>query len=326
MKNRLDIVEAIICKNSNLVKGTARNYGYCNPLKNAVDEGHLEIVKVLIAAGADVNAINEIGGFPPLYLAVLQGYLDIVKVLIAAGADVNAKGGGYNCPESVLHRAVIEGRLEIAQALLEADGIDVNAEGGYGGETALQRAVIGGNVDIVKALIDAGADVNAKNKEGKAALSLAASYGRYAITLFLLTGKVKGFLAKNIVPIVTFLSLVAVGLLAAYFVPQAFLILTGPLLGSLGLIHNLPVLQVTVLSLIGSLGGILVGSLVSRFDGKMDSDPQNTLGSVDIIPGTGNKAAPTAVADTGKNPSVLEKGKGNNVQASVAPSAHKQQH
>jgi len=63
------------------------------------------------------------------------------------------------------------------------------------------------------------------------------------------------------------LSLVVVGLLAAYFVPQAFLILTGPLLGSLGLIQNLPVLQVTILSLI-SLP--LVGPLVNRFYGRVE--------------------------------------------------------
>jgi len=153
-------------------------------------------------------------------------------------------------------------------------------------------------------------------------LQLARQEEHYAIALVFLTAKAKGFLAKNIVPIVTFLSLVVVGLLAAYFVPQAFLILTGPLLGSLGLIHNLPVLQVMVLSLIGSLCSILVGSLVSRFDGKLDSVGQNHLVSGEFNSGTGNKAVPTAVAGTGRNHGVLGEVKDPDAQVSGNPSAN----
>jgi len=58
----------------------------------AAHVGHKEIVELLIANGADVNAKDS--GIIPLNLATGGGHMEIVELLIAAGADVNAKGGG----------------------------------------------------------------------------------------------------------------------------------------------------------------------------------------------------------------------------------------
>ena len=60
------------------------------PLHYAADEGHTEVVELLIANGADVNAKDE-NGRTPLHLATYWGEKEIVELLIAAGADVNAK-------------------------------------------------------------------------------------------------------------------------------------------------------------------------------------------------------------------------------------------
>ena len=49
-------------------------------------DGHADTAKVLIAAGADVNA-KDSDGDTPLQLAAFRGRTDIVKMLIAAGAD-----------------------------------------------------------------------------------------------------------------------------------------------------------------------------------------------------------------------------------------------
>ena len=49
--------------------------------------GHLEIVKVLLAAGADVNK-SENDGWTPLLYASMHGHLEIVKVLVLAKAHV----------------------------------------------------------------------------------------------------------------------------------------------------------------------------------------------------------------------------------------------
>ena len=56
------------------------------PLTIASCEGHLEIVKVLIASGALLDKANKYG-CTPLYIASCKGHLEIVKVLIANKAN-----------------------------------------------------------------------------------------------------------------------------------------------------------------------------------------------------------------------------------------------
>jgi ankyrin repeat protein len=295
-------------------KGQQRS---CHSLEAAIRTEQLGIVNYIIYK--QPNLINKtLGGCKPLQVAIDTGNLDIVKALIAAGANVNtACGLGY----SLLRWAVVTGSLEMLEVLIAA-GANVNPKLTYASsETPMQRAVIKGSLEMVKALIAAGADVNAKGEYGRTPLYWAVSYNHYAIALVLIIAKAKGFLAKNKTAIVTFLSLVVVGLLAAHFVPQVFLFLTGPLLGSLGLIHNLPVLQVTVLSLI-SLP--LVSYVVNSSYGKIDSVKvvEERLRADGIKPDTAIN--PTSGSSTNLKPIVLEEGNGNGAQASVdTPPAHK---
>jgi len=58
-----------------------------SPLHLAAQMGHKEIVELLIAKGADVNAKCDVG-WTPLHNAQDK---EIVELLIAEGADVNAK-------------------------------------------------------------------------------------------------------------------------------------------------------------------------------------------------------------------------------------------
>ncbi|MEH1771269.1 MAG: ankyrin repeat domain-containing protein, partial [Nostoc sp.] len=69
------------------------NYGE-TPLHLAVSQGNKQVVELLIAKGADVNAKNKDGN-TPLHLAY---DLDIVKLLIAKGADANAKNNDDMTP------------------------------------------------------------------------------------------------------------------------------------------------------------------------------------------------------------------------------------
>ena len=64
------------------------------PLLEAI--GRVDIVKLLLAAGADVNAASRkeydlLRGMTPLMLAALDGSEDLVQLLLDKGADVNAK-------------------------------------------------------------------------------------------------------------------------------------------------------------------------------------------------------------------------------------------
>jgi hypothetical protein len=60
----------------------------CTPLHDAVSHRKLEAARYLIARGANVNAQARTG-FTPLHAAA-DGLLEIVKLLIKSGADVNA--------------------------------------------------------------------------------------------------------------------------------------------------------------------------------------------------------------------------------------------
>ncbi len=89
-----------------------------------------------MAAGTDVNAKNQ-NGYTPLHKAVDDGHKEIVELLITEGADVNAKEDGGGTP---LHHAVLfVGDKELAE-LLTAKGADVNAKDNDG-DTPLDWAI-----------------------------------------------------------------------------------------------------------------------------------------------------------------------------------------
>jgi hypothetical protein len=96
----------------------------------------------------------------PLYYAALLNLREVVKILLNAGADVNAQGGEYS---NALQAASWEGNEQVVKILLDA-GADVNAQGGEYGN-ALQAASWEGNEQVVKILLDAGANVNAQGGE-----------------------------------------------------------------------------------------------------------------------------------------------------------------
>ena len=82
-----------------------------------------------------------------------------MKLLLENGAEVNAEGGWYG---NTLQAASYEGNEVIVKLL--ANGARVNAECGLYGN-ALQAASYLGNEVIVKLLLENGAEVNAKGGE-----------------------------------------------------------------------------------------------------------------------------------------------------------------
>ena len=101
---------------TDLAPGSLRS----TPLQAASSLGHLNIVKLLLEQGADVNGLIIPGCLrsTPLHAACSLGHLDTVKLLLEQGADVNASIAMTR--ETPLHLAASGGHFEIVKWLLEA--------------------------------------------------------------------------------------------------------------------------------------------------------------------------------------------------------------
>lgn len=67
----------------------ANKYG-ATALMHAADNGHAEVAKVLLVAGANPNATVNDFGYTALMAAAEKGHPEVVKILLAAGANPNA--------------------------------------------------------------------------------------------------------------------------------------------------------------------------------------------------------------------------------------------
>ncbi|XP_064597372.1 ankyrin repeat and KH domain-containing protein 1-like isoform X2 [Liolophura sinensis] len=86
--NCVDFVEALIANGCDLDPISSENEEAKTPLLKAVELGHVEIAKKLVAAGADTNR-GDRWSVTPLLTVMLQGKAAIAKMLIQAGCDVN---------------------------------------------------------------------------------------------------------------------------------------------------------------------------------------------------------------------------------------------
>ncbi|KAJ7826554.1 ankyrin repeat-containing domain protein [Mycena olivaceomarginata] len=156
---------------------------YGNAIQAAVVGGHLDLAQLLLEHGADVNAQGGRYGTVAIQAAAVLGNLDFARLLLKHGADVNAHGRKYG--NVALQAVAALGHLELVQLLLE-HGADINMKGKFSG-TALQEASSRGHVEIVKLLVEKGADVNAQGNSYGTALQVAAFSGQLKIVQLLLS-------------------------------------------------------------------------------------------------------------------------------------------
>lgn len=124
----------------------------------AAHHDDLESVDLLVTAGANVNAANDLGA-TPLWIASTNA-LPVAKRLLAAGANPNL---ALLAGETPLMAAARAGRAGVVELLL-AKGANPNARGPRS-QTALMWAVSERHPAAVKALLAGGADVHARSDE-----------------------------------------------------------------------------------------------------------------------------------------------------------------
>jgi hypothetical protein len=155
----------------------ANNYG-CTALYPAAKEGHVEVILALVEAGAEVNHANNYG-WTALYPAAKEGHAEAIRALVEAEAEVDhADSEGF----TALHGAAINGRVEAIKALAEA-GAEVDLATNLG-RTAMLGAAENDHFLAIKALMDAGADPN-RADHNRTPLAVARAYHHKAAALAL---------------------------------------------------------------------------------------------------------------------------------------------
>lgn len=137
-------------------------------------EGNIELMRLFISRGADINRTNA-NGETALALAAWQDKQEAVKWLLERGARINAPARQW----SALHYAVFNGHKGVANYLIE-QGADINAQS-TNGSSVLMMAVYEGHEDLVKTLIEKGADRSVKNDWEDGALEWAMRGNRLKI-------------------------------------------------------------------------------------------------------------------------------------------------
>lgn len=136
--------------------------------------GRVERIKELLREDSSLACRYSPDGFPAVGLAAFFGHLDAVKALIAAGADIHAAAKNPLKVQAI-HAAVASKNLEIVRAVLDA-GADPNAAQQQGFRP-IHEAGSSGSRELAELLMKHGADPALKNDEGKTAISLAREKG-----------------------------------------------------------------------------------------------------------------------------------------------------
>lgn len=137
-------------------------------------EGNFAMMKLFLAHGADINAMNS-KGETALALAAWKGRQDVSKWLLDRGARINGAPRQW----SPLHYAVFAGHKGLAEDLI-AQGADVNARSSNG-SSVLMMAIYEGNDELVKTLLEKGADRSVRNDWGDGGLEWAMRFDRLKI-------------------------------------------------------------------------------------------------------------------------------------------------
>ncbi|PWY63640.1 ankyrin [Aspergillus eucalypticola CBS 122712] len=135
------------------------------PLWLAIKRQDISLTRRLVALGADyVNRpVSSQFGRTALQSAVEGGNVQIVDMLLDAGADPNQCAADVQCG-TALQFAAIKGYIAIARKLL-AKGADVNAKKSLvNGRTALEGAAEHGRIDMLQLLLNEGASIVASGR------------------------------------------------------------------------------------------------------------------------------------------------------------------
>ncbi|XP_028608217.1 ankyrin repeat and death domain-containing protein 1A [Grammomys surdaster] len=131
--------------------------------------GHLQIVQILVNAGAKVHCESK-DGLTLLHCAAQKGHMPMLAFVMEDLEDV-ALDHADKLGRTAFHRAAEHGQLD-ALDFLVGSGCDHSVKD-KGGNTALHLAASQGHMDVLQRLVDIGLDLEEQNTEGLTALHAA---------------------------------------------------------------------------------------------------------------------------------------------------------
>lgn len=169
-----------------------RDANQFTPLHFASFNGRAELVKILLAAGAEklARTSSETRQWLAMHYAAKNGYLDVVKLFLDAGVDLEIK---TSFGLTALHIAAEFGHPQLVQFLLSIGAkkddptIVENLQ-----MTPLHHAVTGNFLEVAKLLLQAGASRNKRRSSGENVLEIAAKNNMAEMASLLLSSGVEG--------------------------------------------------------------------------------------------------------------------------------------
>lgn len=167
-----EIASLLIQHGANVKQRTKVGPAFFSSIVGPCQDGHLEMVKLLIENGVDVD-VKEFRDFTPLRIAARNGHADIVQYLVEKGATIDTRAMDGATP---LEHAAAKGHTDIVKYLLEkgANPNIIDKEGDF----PLGEATKNGHLEIVKLLLENGAQLNVKDAKNLTALDLAKQHGQ----------------------------------------------------------------------------------------------------------------------------------------------------
>ena len=142
LANDLVLISMLLSQNVDIRTAFIHGVEEIRPLSLAAQIGSLEIVKILVEEGANVDSTNEWGS-TALFYALEANHFDIADYLLEEGADIDVSAG--SCPPIIA--SVVSCNLNVTRYLVE-HGANVN-ERDATGRDALDYAKLKGEDDTI---------------------------------------------------------------------------------------------------------------------------------------------------------------------------------
>jgi len=136
------------------------------PPNSLPSQGQLDLLRLLLNKGADVNRADDEGDTPAYMAAKARTSigLEVIRLLVDNGADVNRVNTKGDTAALV---AAQMGHLEVLR-FLDQNGASLDHVSLHDGSTLLYVATVNGRLDVVRFLVSKGVDVNQGANDGGA--------------------------------------------------------------------------------------------------------------------------------------------------------------